>query len=157
MLKRNKDTSDNKLYLSLDNLLAVMQVQTNNLHAAHWNLQGCHSFMTFHKYLEELYDESSEHVDKIAEFSRIHGDIPIFTMAEYLAMSEIEEISIQESKDIEPAIKKAIEDSTAILKMTKLMFKETGAYPDVNDYMAIMIDDMGKRIWFLKSSQKSSK
>ncbi len=156
MLKRTPKTQSSELVTVLNTLLGTIQVQSNNLRAAHWNIRGDHSFLSFHSYLDELYNATSAHADKIAEFVRIHGDnTPIFTLKEYNKQSVINECIIVETQDIDVIIKKALLDIDRIMSMLKAIFAESGKEPDINDYMAMMIDEYGKRAWFLSSSQKS--
>lgn len=141
---------------ALNELLASLQVQTMNLHSAHWNVEGCHSYITMHKYLDELYSANLGHVDKIAEFLRIHGgDYPIGTMTDCLDKSHLSELEFYESNEIEPILDKAIKDNNIIISQAKAIFKNYEEFPDVNDYMATMIDDYGKRNWFLKASKSN--
>ena len=48
-------------------------------------------------------------------------------------------------------------DTQKILDLLKELFGDSESEPDVNDYIAAMIDDFGKRMWFLTSSYPISK
>ena len=136
----------------LNFLLANLQVQRANLQAAHWNLRGCHSFIPIHKYLGELYEANSEHIDMVAELIRIHDGTPFTTFSRYLRRATIQEIVEAEMMEADAVLKKAYNDNTFVLSGAKEIFKETGEMADVNDYMALMVADYGKRQWFIKSS-----
>ena len=134
----------------LNELLATLQVDANNLHASHWNIKGTPSFITFHNYFGELYDASSKHVDMIAEFIRIYGSFPISTLREYVDKSRIGESDVQ--TELMEILMKHRGDSASINSLVKEIFTKTEKFPDVNDYMAAMVADYGKRSWFIESS-----
>ena len=136
----------------LNFLLANLQVQRANIQAAHWNLRGCHSFIPMHTYFGELYDGNSAHIDMVAELIRINGGSPFTTFSRYLRRATIQEVSEMETMDIDAALKKMVNDNTFVLSQSKEIFKASSEAADINDYMAIMISDYGKRQWFIKSS-----
>ena len=141
----------------LNFLLANLQVQRANLQAVHWNLRGCHSFLTFHGYFGGLYDANTGHIDMIAELVRIHRGSPFISFSRYLRRATISEVSERESMDIEAALNKAFRDNLDIMGQIKDLFDSTATNaPDINDYMALMSGDYGKRQWFLTSSMSSS-
>jgi starvation-inducible DNA-binding protein len=136
----------------LDILLGSLQVYSNNLHAIHWSLEA-KDFIPLHAYFGEIYDCTGAHVDMLAEFKRIYGGEPINTLKKYLLNSKVAEISGAQSKDRGAAIRKAISDTSIMNQLSVECFKASNDYPDVNDYMALIVADFGKRLWFLKSSQ----
>ena len=136
----------------LKNTLATLQVHRANIQGAHWNMRGCHSFLTFHKYFDQMYEENSAHIDFIAEAIRILGQNPNYTLTKFLARSYISEATPEQVIDFEKTLKKALEDNQRMLELSKKLFSSSAAYPDINDYAAGMVADFGKRVWFLKSS-----
>ncbi len=151
-LKRTPPTDREKLIEGLNVLLASLKVQTNNLYAVHWNLEKTPSFITFHNYFGDLYELNEKHQDMIAEFVRIYNGIPLFTMTEFLEKSTIMEAEFDATNDLQMALSKAKVDTRVILATVREIFRETEKFPDVNDYMAEMVADYGKRNWFLRSS-----
>ena len=138
----------------LNTLLANLYVQRANIQAVHWNLRGCHSFITFHNYFGELYDANSTHIDMIAEFIRIYRYNPIHSLDAFLETASIEEIEHEDTLDVDSAIEKAIDDNNIILPALTDIFDLTTSELDIGDYMATMQSDFGKRNWFLRSSMK---
>ena len=138
----------------LNILLANLYVQRANIQAVHWNLRGCHAFLTFHNYFGELYDYNSTHIDMIAEFIRIYKYNPIHSLATFLETASIEEIEHEDTLDIDKAIEKSIDDNNIIISALSELFDATTSELDIGDYMATMQSDFGKRNWFLRSSMK---
>ena len=64
-----------KLVQSLQQLLADFQVHYMNLRGFHWNIQG-HGFFVLHSKFEEMYDDTAEKVDQIAERILMLGGVP---------------------------------------------------------------------------------
>ena len=138
----------------LNLLLANLQVQRANIQAAHWNLRGCHAFITFHNYFGELYEYNSTHIDMIAEFIRIYRGNPIITFSKYVRRATVEEIEFEDTKDVDLVINKAFVDNSLIIPQIQEIFDISTKELDVGDYMATMLADYGKRQWFLRSSMK---
>jgi len=63
------ESAAGKLVQSLQQLLADFQVHYMNLRGFHWNIQG-HGFFVLHSKFEEMYDDTAEKVDQIAERMR---------------------------------------------------------------------------------------
>ena len=153
LIPRSKEEPKSDIVKALNTVLASMQVLYNNIHAAHWNLE-CGGFLFLHSYFDEIYAATGAHVDKYAEYVRIQGDFPIHTYKAYLKASIIDEVSFEETNDKMTIFKKMISDTTIIQKHLKKMFEETEKFPGINDYVAATIDDLGKRLWFMKASTK---
>ena len=141
----------------LNTLLANLYVQRANIQAVHWNIRGCHAFITFHTYFGELYDLNSTHIDMIAEFIRIQRGGPIHSLSAFLETTNIEEIEHEDTLDVDKAIEKAINDNNIILPELVEIFDLTASELDIGDYMAVMQSDFGKRNWFLRSSMSKKK
>ena len=137
--------------------MANLQVQRANIQAAHWNIRGCHAFITFHTYFGELYEYNSTHIDMIAEFIRIQRGNPIHSLSDFLETATIEEIEYSETVDIDSALEKAIDDNNIIIPSLSAIFDLTTSELDIGDYMATMQADYGKRNWFLRSSMSKKK
>lgn len=68
MAKINSET-----VIKLKRLLSSWTVFYQKAHTYHWDLKG-ENFLSLHKHLEKLYDESVEHTDEIAERLRQIGE-----------------------------------------------------------------------------------
>ena len=141
----------------LNTLLANLQIQRANIQATHWNLRGCHAFLTFHTYFGTLYEYNSTHIDTIAEICRIYRYTPIHSLAACLEEAEITEAEFDETSDIEKTLEKAINDNNIIIASLSEIFDLTTSELDIGDYMATMQADYGKRNWFLRSSISKKK
>jgi starvation-inducible DNA-binding protein len=151
LIPRNKSSKSTKIVEQLNTVLASMQVLYNNIHAAHWNLE-CSDFVYLHKYFDEIYATTGDHIDVYAEYVRIQGEFPIHSLAQYLDKSLISEASFKQTNEREAIFNKRIEDTATIKGYLKTMFEETEAFPPINDYVATTLDDLGKRLWFFKAS-----
>ena len=138
----------------INNYLADTSVLYIKLHNLHWNLVGL-QFKSVHEYLESLYDNFAEVLDEVAELLKMHGEIPLASMKDYLATSKIEEIA---SKDI------AIADVLAItlkdmqtMKATAETIRKEADEEDIYDVVGMLedhISNYNKTIWFLQSMVK---
>ena len=138
----------------INNYLADTSVLYIKLHNLHWNLVGL-QFKSVHEYLESLYDNFAEVLDEVAELLKMHGEIPLASMKDYLATSKIEEIA---SKDI------AIADVLAItlkdmqtMKATAETIRKEADEEDIFDVVGMLedhISNYNKTIWFLQSMVK---
>ena len=81
-----------KLVQSLQQLLADFQVHYMNLRGFHWNIQG-HGFFVLHSKFEEMYDDTAEKVDQIAERILMLGGVPSNKFSEYLKIAKVREIA----------------------------------------------------------------
>lgn len=74
MAKINSET-----VFKLRGLLSSWTVFYQKAHTYHWDLMG-ENFLSFHKHLETLYNESIEHIDSIAERLRQIGEKTALTL-----------------------------------------------------------------------------
>lgn len=78
--------------------LCTYQVFFHKLQNFHWNVIG-NDFMDIHMITEELYRQSLENIDEIAERIRVFGETPKYTMKAYAQDSIIEETTHDKSAD----------------------------------------------------------
>lgn len=74
----------------LNELTATFGVLYVKLHQYHWYVKGT-SFFTLHEKFEELYDETTTHLDDVAERLLQVGGKPVSTLAEFIKFSWVEE------------------------------------------------------------------
>lgn len=77
---------------ALHRLLADFQVFYTNLRGLHWHIEG-HGFFVLHGKFEELYDDTAEKADQIAERILMLGGTPENRFSEYLKTAKIGEIT----------------------------------------------------------------
>ena len=92
-----------ELQEQLNHLLSDYQIYYQNLRAFHWLVKGP-QFFQLHEKFEELYNESAEAIDEIAERILMIGGKPLYSFEDYLnkatlkAEKDIEEASIMLTK-----------------------------------------------------------
>lgn len=80
---------------SLNTYLADLAVLNIKIHNLHWNVVG-REFKALHKMTEKIYKELQCQFDMVAEVMKMQGELPMASMAEYLEITNIEEL---ESRD----------------------------------------------------------
>ncbi len=75
---------------ALQQLLADYQIYYSNLRGFHWNVKG-KDFFVLHKQYEEMYDNTAEKVDEIAERILMLDGVPAHNFSEYLKTSKVKE------------------------------------------------------------------
>ena len=76
---------------SLQQLLADYQIYYANLRGFHWNIKG-HDFFVLHSKFEEMYNDTAEKIDAIAERILQLGGTPANKYSDYLKTAQVKEI-----------------------------------------------------------------
>ncbi|NLV86842.1 MAG: DNA starvation/stationary phase protection protein [Clostridiales bacterium] len=97
--------------------LANQQVCFLKLHNLHWYIKG-RGFFTLHAKLEELYNETAEIIDEVAERLLALGGTPIANMKGALAIATINEL-----EDVPVSSEDAV---TALISDVELWIRDTG-------------------------------
>ncbi|WP_396602202.1 Dps family protein [Algibacter sp. R77976] len=132
----------------LNILLADFQIHYMNLRGLHWNVKGKKFFM-LHEKFEELYDETNDVVDEIAERILTLGLKPLHTFEDYLENKTIKIIKNVSNGD--DAVN-SILNSLNVLLMQEREIIEIAS--DNNDegtasLMSDLISGQEKLIWML--------
>ena len=140
-----------ELETKLNLYLANQMVDYVKKHNLHWNLKG-NSFFTLHPKLEELYDESNDIIDDVAERILALGGNPVSSMKGALAIATI--------KELEDGPKTTEQTTAALISDTDYWIKDTkeivaladkagdGVTADIfNDYLK----NYEKLAWMLKA------
>ena len=138
----------------LDLYLANLAVNYVKLHNLHWNVVG-RGFKQVHEYLEEMYDETTESFDEVAEYQKMVGEFPKASLKDYMEIATIKEL---ESKDyaIEDALKIAVDD----LKLMRDLATEIRNEADEKGEFTLValmegeVEAQHKHIWFIESKLK---
>ena len=143
-----------ELSQKLNKYLANLGVEYVKLHNLHLNVVGI-NFKSIHEYLEGLYDGISESLDSVAELLKMHEEVPAASLKEYLALSDIEELSSVEVKGKESleVVLKDFEAFKSLAESIRNEADEEGLY----DVVSAMEGDLGqfnKNIWFIKAMLK---
>ena len=142
------------LAVKLNKYLANLSVEYIKLHNLHWNVVGI-NFKAIHEYLEGLYDGVSASLDAVAELLKMHEEVPLASLKEYLAVSNIEELPSVEVKGKEAleVVLKDFQSFKALGESIRLEADEENLY-DVVSAMEGDLEQFNKAIWFIKAMLK---
>ena len=137
-----------KVVTSLQQMLADYQVYYTNLRGFHWNIKG-KSFFELHAKFEEMYDDTAEKADELAERILMLGGTPINSFSEYLKVSNIKEVSDVSSgcealKNIMETLKYLIAEERKVLALASEYEDET-TVALMGDYLK----EQEKLVWML--------
>lgn len=141
---------------SLQQLLADFQVFYTNLRGFHWNIQG-KSFFTLHSKFEEMYDDTAEKVDEIAERILMLGGTPANKFSDYLKASKVKEVAGVTCGD--EAMKNILDTFSVIIKEERAILEQASEAGDEST-VALMSDylkEQEKTVWMLVAYSTSSK
>lgn len=146
-LDKNKVDSLNE---SLNELLANFQVYYQNLRGLHWNIKG-KSFFELHVKFEELYTDSQEKIDMIAERILTLEGSPLHTFSDYTELAKVpvgKNIS-NDNKSVELVV-------SSLSELISIERKILDQSDDANDegtnaMMSDFISEQEKTIWMLKA------
>ena len=134
----------------LNVLLANFQVYYQNLRGLHWNIKG-KNFFELHVKFEELYTDSQEKVDMIAErILTLHGQ-PLHTFQDYINTSSIS-IAKNITKDVE-AVKVIVTSLSALIKIEREILNLSDEADDegTNSMMSDFISEQEKTLWMMNA------
>ncbi|PCI35574.1 MAG: DNA starvation/stationary phase protection protein [Flavobacteriaceae bacterium] len=136
------------LATNLNSLLANFQIYYQNLRGLHWNIKG-KSFFELHVKFEELYTDSQEKVDMIAERILTLGAVPLHSFEDYLKEAKIP-VGKNVSKDTE-AVELVLSSLSELLKIERELLEESDNAQDegTNSMMSDFIAEQEKTIWML--------
>jgi starvation-inducible DNA-binding protein len=128
--------------------LAVLNIKLHNLH---WNVVG-KNFVQLHEFTEAFYDELFTQFDDVAELLKMRDVFPASSLAEYLKLTTLEELSAKAYSDVE-LIQILFTDVTKMLDLAVAIRNEAD---EANDFtmVAAFEDIVGafqKKLWFIRS------
>lgn len=137
----------------LNHLLASFQVFYQNLRGFHWNIKGPH-FFELHREFQEMYEKAATDIDEVAERILTLGYVPLHTYSDFLANSDIKEMS-----GIIPAeemVYAAAEGIKALLKVERYLLIESAKVEDegTNALMSDLLSYHEKKLWMLEAFLK---
>ena len=138
----------------LDLYLANLAVNYIKLHNLHWNIVG-KAFKQVHEFLEEMYDETTESLDAVAEYQKMTGKFPNASLKNYLEIATIKELESKEYT-IEEALKITLDDQKSLRKLATEIRNEADEKGEFT-LVALMEDEVAsqtKKIWFIESTLK---
>ena len=143
-----------ELQNALNILLANFQMYYQNLRGFHWNIKG-NNFFELHLKFEELYNDSQEKIDMIAERILTLGYQPLHTFKDYSKHSTIKAAK-NVSKDTETM--KSIKKSLGVLLNIEreiLNMADNAEDEGTNSMMSDFISEQEKTVWMISSWLKA--
>jgi starvation-inducible DNA-binding protein len=122
------------------------------LHQFHWYVKGSH-FFTLHEKFEDLYDETTENLDEVAERLLAIGGEPYSTLQEFIDHSILEENPDDKNLSQDEMVEAVVKDLEAISKSLHEGAQLTDEHEDFpsNDMLIGMKEGTDKNIWMLKA------
>lgn len=141
---------NNETVSKLKRLLSSWTVFYQKAHTFHWDLTG-ENFLSLHKHLENIYEESVKHTDEIAERLRQIGEKTSLTLNGASADS-----AVQDSNDADTANAVIQDLITGIAQLTSLQTEVFNESDEQGDYVtADLMTQLSKwcefNSWFLAS------
>lgn len=130
----------------------VLYTKTLN---AHWNLEGM-DFHSVHLYFEELYNQSAEIVDGVAERIRQLGHYAPATLKNFLQLTHLTEQD-EDGNDSRSLINKLLGDHESIIEFIRGNINDfADAHEDVgsSDYLTGLMEKHEKIAWMLRAHLK---
>jgi starvation-inducible DNA-binding protein len=145
-----KSEESYELLEKLNLLLCNLQIHYQKLRSYHWNVKGP-AFFDLHAIFEKEYNAVKVEIDEIAERIRVFNKIPVSTLKEYLAISEIRETTPNlTSKEM---VSEIIDDIETLLGFLIDAVDEAGEMGDIatDDLLSSMIKRKEKTHWMLSA------
>ena len=139
-----------QLNQNLNKLLANFQVYYQNLRGLHWNIKG-KSFFELHVKFEELYTDSQEKIDMIAERILTLEGNPLHTFNDYTALAKVP-VGKNISNDIK-SVELIVSSLSELIMIERYILDQSSEANDegTNAMMSDFISEQEKIIWMLKS------
>ncbi|AXY25483.1 DNA starvation/stationary phase protection protein [Suicoccus acidiformans] len=122
------------------------------LHQFHWYVKGS-NFFALHEKFEEMYDETTENLDEVAERLLAIGGEPYSTLQEFIehsVLSENPEDKYLSQEDMVKAVIKDLQTIVTSLDEGIALTDEAGDNPS-NDLLIGMKESAEKNIWMLEA------
>ncbi|MDO5062843.1 MAG: DNA starvation/stationary phase protection protein [Peptostreptococcaceae bacterium] len=140
-----------KLQARLNEYLANQQVMYIKLHNLHWYVKG-QGFFTLHAKLEELYDQTADIIDEVAERILAIGGKPVASLKRALEVAKIKELS-DEGISSDDTVSVLISDVEYLVKDTRAMVEESEEANDngTADLFNGYLSEYQKLLWMLNA------
>lgn len=137
----------------LSKLMADEYLLYTKTRKAHWNVIGI-DFYDKHKLFEEQYTQINEYIDDVAERIRTLGEYPPATLAEFISLSELKEITSSKGEKSQILIEQLLIDHEIIINFIRNNiapinddFKDVGTA----DFLTSLLEEHEKMAWKLRS------
>ncbi len=122
---------------------------------AHWNLEGP-DFHSVHIYFEDLYKESAEIIDSVAERIRQLGHFAPATLKDFIGLTHLTE-QMKGGNSSLNLIKNLLGDHESIIEFIRSDIREFGeAHKDAgtSDFVTSLMEKHEKTAWMLRAHLK---
>lgn len=134
-------------------VLADLNVMYVKLHNYHWYVKGPH-FFGLHTKFEELYDETTQHMDMVAERLLTINEKPLATMADYLKVATIKEATGNENAEMMAHnVEADLQHLAAEMLAVAMKADKAGDRLTVSLFEG-MADSFHKHAWMLRASME---
>ncbi len=135
---------------NLNDLLANFQVYYQNLRGLHWNIKG-QSFFELHVKFEELYTDSQEKIDMIAERILTLEGSPLHTFEDYIKLAKVP-VGRDISNDRD-SVELIVSSLTTLIEIERSLLQQSDEADDegTNSMMSDFISEQEKTVWMLKA------
>ncbi len=140
----------NKITEALNKLLANHQIYYQNLRGFHWLILG-KNFFQLHEKFEELYNETANTIDEIAERILMLGGTPLHTFENYLEKAELKSAkNIRGSKESLYIVEQNV---AFLLKGIRAILKQASENNDEGTaaIMGELISKYEKQLWMFSA------
>jgi len=139
-----------KLHDILNKQISTWSVLYVKLHNYHWYVKG-NQFFTLHVKFQELYEESTLHLDDLAERLLALEGKPVATMKEHLELSSVKEATGKETS--EEMVNTLISDFSNVAGELKEGMDQAQKKGDetTSDMLLAIHKSLEKHIWMLKA------
>lgn len=134
----------------LNTLLANFQVYYQSLRGLHWNIKG-RNFFELHSKFEELYVDTQDKVDIIAERILTLQGRPLHTFSDYISMASVPVVH-DVSNDVK-GVTLVIASLSILLEIERKILELSAAADDegTNGLMSDFISEQEKTIWMMNA------
>jgi len=145
----NKKDSQ-EIVSELNILLANFQVYYQNLRGIHWNIKG-KNFFDLHNKFEELYTDSQEKIDTIAERILTLQGTPLHTFEDYSKLAKVN-VGKNISNDVK-AVQLVVDSLATLLEIERTILDLSDKNDDEgsNAMMSDFIAEQEKTIWMMNA------
>ncbi|HET6243315.1 MAG: DNA starvation/stationary phase protection protein [Bacteroidetes bacterium] len=138
------------LSYKLNDLLCNYQLFYMNLRGFHWNIKG-DKFFELHAKFEELYNDSLEKIDVIAERIKTLGFTPTHAFSDYIEISKVKEV--KNLGDGKAAVESILDSLKIIISIERevLEFSVEANDEGTNALMSDYLRGLEKHVWMFNA------
>lgn len=150
LTRQTQGTTTNELEQILNTQVANWSLLGVKLHHYHWYVKGPQFYM-LHEKFEELYNTAAGYVDELAERMLAIGGKPAASMAQYLKLATLQEVSHENTA--EQMVGQLVADFEQLAGELKAGIEAADQEGDdaTSDLLTGMVSDVQKHTWMLNA------